>query len=416
MYLSPLVDVNEIDLTTTIPAVATSIGVIIVRDTWKGPELKVQLVNSIDELIDIFGQPEEAVDNEHGQSYEDLIAAAGFLQYGNNLYCTRVLSPSATFAGVYGTMDVLGASSSSSSSSTGCVQEWYSVIDADNWFIDYGTWNDSANKWIGEGAAPGYWVFRTIAPEELNLWEVFPPKIRFTINNIPSASTAAEITGILIKDLNGNVLASAGDAYDIGFGFSPITLSGGDGVSTTIKFTNLTSFYQPSGSTYYPIAEIFIFSSSDNKFEITGFDYYENCGSISSSSTSSTSVCPLTCSYESGCDTTWWSAPTGSYVSEITGYQSDVNGKVGLINDIGWASYTPSLFVFCLENNTANVDVFIQEVNFPGRTSMIFTDVSGGILDISNLSEELYTIQVKSVDGSEFNIKFALDPQPQQQT
>jgi hypothetical protein len=59
MYLSPLVDVNEIDLTTTIPAVATSIGVLILRDTWKGPELKTQLVNDIDELIDTFGRPEE---------------------------------------------------------------------------------------------------------------------------------------------------------------------------------------------------------------------------------------------------------------------------------------------------------------------------------------------------------------------
>jgi hypothetical protein len=61
MYLSPLVDVNEIDLTTTIPAVATSIGVLILRDTWKGPELKTQLVNDIDELIDTFGRPEEAL-------------------------------------------------------------------------------------------------------------------------------------------------------------------------------------------------------------------------------------------------------------------------------------------------------------------------------------------------------------------
>jgi hypothetical protein len=61
MYLSPLVDVNEIDLTTTIPAVATSIGVLILRDTWKGPELKTQLVNDIDELIDTFGRPEGAL-------------------------------------------------------------------------------------------------------------------------------------------------------------------------------------------------------------------------------------------------------------------------------------------------------------------------------------------------------------------
>jgi phage tail sheath protein FI len=110
MYLSPLVDVNEIDLTTTIPAVATSIGVHVLRDTWKGPELKVQLINDIDELIETFGIPEEALSSaangfsKRGQSYEDIIAGAGFLQYGNNLYCTRVLAPSATFSGAYGTV------------------------------------------------------------------------------------------------------------------------------------------------------------------------------------------------------------------------------------------------------------------------------------------------------------------------
>lgn len=97
MYLSPLVDVNEIDLTTTIPAVATSIGVIVLRNTWKGPELKTQLVNTLDELTEIFGTPND-------NSYEDIIAAAGFLQFGNNLYCTRALAPSATFAGAFGTI------------------------------------------------------------------------------------------------------------------------------------------------------------------------------------------------------------------------------------------------------------------------------------------------------------------------
>jgi hypothetical protein len=96
-YLSPLVDVNEIDLTTTIPAVATSIGVSTLRNTWKGPELKTQLVNTIDELTEIFGVPED-------DTYEDIMSAAGFLQFGNNLYCTRVLAPSATFAGAYGTV------------------------------------------------------------------------------------------------------------------------------------------------------------------------------------------------------------------------------------------------------------------------------------------------------------------------
>lgn len=96
-YLSPLVDVNEIDLTTTIPAVATSIGVSVLRNTWKGPELKRQLVNTIDELTEVFGAPED-------DTYEDIMSSAGFLQFGNNLYCTRVLAPSATFAGSYGSL------------------------------------------------------------------------------------------------------------------------------------------------------------------------------------------------------------------------------------------------------------------------------------------------------------------------
>jgi hypothetical protein len=156
MYLSPLVDVNEIDLSTTIPAVATSIGVIILRDTWKGPELKVQLVNSIDELIDIFGRPEGAsdIDPKHGQSYEDLLAAAGFLQFGENLYCTRVLAPSATFAGVYGTVEELGgvsnsSSSTSNSSSSSCPfgsPTWETRFNNTYWEADEGgtgTWDGS---------------------------------------------------------------------------------------------------------------------------------------------------------------------------------------------------------------------------------------------------------------------------------
>lgn len=100
-YLSPLVDVNEIDITTTIPAVATSIGVLVIRDSWKGPELKRQLVNSVDELIDTFGRPETG-------SYKDILAGTGFLRYGVNIYCTRVLAPSATFSGVYGTTAASG--------------------------------------------------------------------------------------------------------------------------------------------------------------------------------------------------------------------------------------------------------------------------------------------------------------------
>lgn len=92
-YLSPLVDVNEIDLSTTIPAVATSIGVIVLRNTFKGPENKQILVTDETDLIRAFGEPTDT-------SYEDIMSATGFLKFGNKLYCTRVMPDNARFAGV----------------------------------------------------------------------------------------------------------------------------------------------------------------------------------------------------------------------------------------------------------------------------------------------------------------------------
>ena len=97
LYLSPLVDINEVDLTTTIPAVATSLAVIAIKDPFKGPELKRKLITNIEELIDTFGEPTSG-------SYRDIIAATGYLKFGNKLYATAVFSPSATFAGTHGTL------------------------------------------------------------------------------------------------------------------------------------------------------------------------------------------------------------------------------------------------------------------------------------------------------------------------
>jgi hypothetical protein len=109
-YLSPVVDVNEIDLTTTIPAVATSIAVIALRDTWKGPELKQQLITSRDDLVEIFGEPTNI-----SNCYKDMLSAMGYLKYGNKLYCTRVMPVNSTFAGCYGSLALSTASGYSTS-------------------------------------------------------------------------------------------------------------------------------------------------------------------------------------------------------------------------------------------------------------------------------------------------------------
>jgi hypothetical protein len=97
-YLSPLVAVNEVDLSTTIPAVATSIAVTILQDTWKGAEGKQKLITDENELIAEFGKPTSTAVN-----YRDLLSAAGYLRWGNKLYCTRVMPLSATFAGTKAT-------------------------------------------------------------------------------------------------------------------------------------------------------------------------------------------------------------------------------------------------------------------------------------------------------------------------
>lgn len=91
-YLSPGVYVREVDLTTTVPAVATSIGAIALRNTYKGPEYETTLITQSQQLTDTYGYPTN-------NSYQDMLASLGYLTYGRTLYCTRVMPEDATFAG-----------------------------------------------------------------------------------------------------------------------------------------------------------------------------------------------------------------------------------------------------------------------------------------------------------------------------
>lgn len=91
--ISPGVYPREIDLSTTIPAVATSIAVNVLRKAYKGPEYEQYLVTNTDELVDAFGKPTD-------ESYIDMLSSVGYLKYGNMLYCTRVMPEDATFAGI----------------------------------------------------------------------------------------------------------------------------------------------------------------------------------------------------------------------------------------------------------------------------------------------------------------------------
>lgn len=79
--LSPGVNVSEIDLTTTVPAVATSIGAIAGTFQW-GPVLEIRTISSEIELINTFFKPNNDV-------ADTFFSAANFLQYSNALRVVR---------------------------------------------------------------------------------------------------------------------------------------------------------------------------------------------------------------------------------------------------------------------------------------------------------------------------------------
>jgi phage tail sheath protein FI len=83
--LSPSVNVKEIDLTTSIPAVSTSIAGFAGRFQW-GPAYMKKLITTEKDLISVFGYPDD-------NTYEDWFTAWNFLQYGNTLYVVRAVDP-----------------------------------------------------------------------------------------------------------------------------------------------------------------------------------------------------------------------------------------------------------------------------------------------------------------------------------
>ena len=86
--LSPGVNVSEIDLTTIVPSVATSIGGIAGNFNW-GPVNEVVTVSNEIQLVSRFGKP----DNTNNEYW---FSAANFLAYSNNLKVVRAANTTST--------------------------------------------------------------------------------------------------------------------------------------------------------------------------------------------------------------------------------------------------------------------------------------------------------------------------------
>lgn len=85
---SPGVEVREIDLTTIVPSVSTTEGVLAGVMRW-GPVDQRTLVDGENALVRRFGAPSNF-------NFETFFTASSFLAYGNKLYLTRVANTSGT--------------------------------------------------------------------------------------------------------------------------------------------------------------------------------------------------------------------------------------------------------------------------------------------------------------------------------
>jgi len=86
--LSPGINVSEIDLTTIVPSVATSIGGIAGNFNW-GPVGEVVTISDEGFLASEFGRPNDT-------NYEYWFSAANFLAYSNNLKVVRAANTTST--------------------------------------------------------------------------------------------------------------------------------------------------------------------------------------------------------------------------------------------------------------------------------------------------------------------------------
>jgi len=97
--ISPGINVSEIDLTTVVPSVATSIGAFAGPFAW-GPANEVVTISDEVRLVESFGKPTST-------NYEYWFSAANFLAYSNNLKVVRAISAASSLNATANAVGVL---------------------------------------------------------------------------------------------------------------------------------------------------------------------------------------------------------------------------------------------------------------------------------------------------------------------
>ena len=88
--LSPGVNVSEVDLTTVVPSVATTVGGFAGNFNW-GPVDEIVTINNELQLVERFGKPDS-------NTFTSFFTAANFLAYGSQLRLIRSVDPTSNNA------------------------------------------------------------------------------------------------------------------------------------------------------------------------------------------------------------------------------------------------------------------------------------------------------------------------------
>jgi phage tail sheath protein FI len=173
--LSPGINVSEIDLTTIVPSVATSIGGIAGNFNW-GPVNEVVTVSDEVTLVERFGKPDNT-------NYEYWFSTANFLAYSNNLKIVRAASNTTTL--------------NASANATGVLIENESDYENNHENASNSTYGPFAARWAG---ALGNSLRVSICPSS----QAFSANLTVTDSLRANAVTA----GATVINVNGNANAT----------------------------------------------------------------------------------------------------------------------------------------------------------------------------------------------------------------
>lgn len=133
--VSPGVNFSEIDLTTVVPAVATTEGAFAGVFRW-GPIDKLVLVDSEETLVDRFGSP-----TSHNP--ETFFTAANFLAYGNQLFVSRAANTTDS-AGANGVLSAMANTSTISGNTA------YLVKNEDHYDTQSTSWSNGDVQYVAK--------------------------------------------------------------------------------------------------------------------------------------------------------------------------------------------------------------------------------------------------------------------------